>query len=104
MAFYWTAGQLPEFAGVPKDRREAVLEAAVFSLPITWKSLGVVVGAMVPMVALGLALAHALGTWVVCCWLPAAVFLLNAVLVNLARPRIRALVRTVQHRREGASP
>jgi len=93
MAIYWRTGHLPEFAGVPKEQREEIVEAAILSLPITWRNLAVVVGAMLSMIALCLPLLLLL-PWVACCWLLACVFALHTVFLNLARPGIREIIRS----------
>jgi hypothetical protein len=68
--FYWTAGQVPELRDVPQDRREEIVEAALFSVPITPRNLAVVSGVLLPGTAAAFGLSLVPGRWVAYAWLP----------------------------------
>lgn len=61
MAIYWRPSQLPELKHVPKDMHDEVVEAALYSIPVSLPKLlcfGVV---MFPLAAVGLGLAITFG-------------------------------------------
>ena len=92
MQLYLTSKQIPDLKDLAWEQRQEIVEAAIYSLPITCKNLLVVGGVMMPLTALAVILCMLLGQWVKYVWLPLAALVLNEVFLNLAVPRIRDLL------------
>ncbi len=92
MPLYLTSKQIPELKNLAWEQRQEIVEASIYSLPITCKNLLVVGGVMMPLVTLGAILCVLLGQWAKYVWLPLAALVLNEVFLNLAAPRIREFV------------
>lgn len=93
MPLYLFSSQTPELKHLPSEEREEIVEAAVFSLPITVRGLLTFAGIVLPMTAVAFTLSFALGRWVAYAYLPVGCFVIWAVILNLAQERIRELVR-----------
>lgn len=93
MPLYLFSSQIQELKHLPSQEREEVVEAAVFSLPITLKGLLTFSGVIMPITAVALALSLILGRWIAYAYLPVACFVIWVVFLNLAQERIRELVR-----------
>ncbi len=91
---------MPELKHLPAPDREEIVEAAVFSLPITLRGLLTFAGVVMPMTAVAVAFSLALGRWVAYAYLPVGCFAIWVVLLNLAQGRIRELVRRRNERPE----
>ncbi len=93
MPLYLFSCQMPELKHLPGLEREEIVEAAVFSLPITTRSLLTCAGIALPTAGLAFGLSLVLGGWVAYAYLPMGCFVLWVVFLNLAQERIRELVR-----------
>jgi hypothetical protein len=93
MPLYVLPSQIPELKHLPSLEREDLVDAALFSVPLTPRSLLAFCGVILPFTAVGVALAFALGPWVAYFWLPLGAFVIWVVLLNLAQKRIRELAR-----------
>lgn len=93
MPLYFFSSQIPELKHLPSEEREEIVEAAVFRMPITVRSLLIFAGIVLPMTAVAFALSLVLGRWVACAYLPVGCFVIWVVFLNLAQKRIRELVR-----------
>jgi len=91
MTFYLLPSQIPELKHLPSQEREEIVEAAVFSLPITLRGLFTFSGIVLPLTAVAFALYLTFGRWVAFAYLPIGCFVIWVVILNLAYPRIRAL-------------
>jgi hypothetical protein len=94
MPFYLFSSQMPELQHLPSAEREEIVEAAIFSVPITLRGLLTFSGVVLPLTAIILALSLTLGRWVLYAYLPIGGFVIWAAFLNLARPRIRKLQQT----------
>jgi hypothetical protein len=86
------SSQMPELKHLPRPEREEVVEAAVFSLPITLRNLLTFAGAVMPPTAVAFCVSLVLGRWVAYAYLPLGGFVVWVVLLNMAQGRIRELV------------
>jgi len=93
MPLYLFSSQIPELKHLPSLEREEVVEAAVFTLPITLRGLLTFAGVVLPSTAVALGLTLILGRWVAYAYLPIGCFVIWVVFLNLAQERIRELVR-----------
>jgi hypothetical protein len=93
MPLYLFSSQMPEVKHLSSDERDEIVEAAVFSVPITVRGLLTFAGAVMPLTAVAFALSLVLGGWVVCAYLPVGCFVISVVFLNLAQGRIRELVK-----------
>jgi hypothetical protein len=87
------SSQMPDLKRLPCEEREKVVEAAVFSLPITLRGLLTFACAVMPMTAVAVALSLGFGRWVAYASLPIGCFVIWVVFLNLAQERIWELVR-----------
>jgi hypothetical protein len=84
---------MPELKHLPAPERGEIVEAAVFSVPITVRGVLTFAGILLPLTAVALGLSLVLGRWVAYAYLPVGGFVVRLVLLNLAQGRIRKLVR-----------
>jgi hypothetical protein len=93
MPLYLFSSQMPELKHLPSLEREEIVEAAVFSLPITLRGLLTFSGVILPMTAFAFALSLILGRWVAYACLPVGHFVICVVFLNLAQEQIRELLK-----------
>jgi hypothetical protein len=93
MPLYLFPSQMPALKHLPSLEREEIVEAAVFSLPITVRGLLTFAGIVLPLTAVAFHLSLLLGRWVAYAYLPVGCFGICVAFLNLAQGRIRALVR-----------
>ena len=84
---------MPERKHLPSPEWEEIVEAALFSLPITLRGLLTFAGVVMPMTAVAFGLSLVLGRSVAYACLPVSCFVIWVVFLNLAQERIRGLVR-----------
>jgi hypothetical protein len=95
MKLYLTSWQMPELTSLPADVRCEIVDAAINSIPITSRNSGLVGGYLATLAALGSRLTEFVGHGTVFFWLPLGVVGLNVLLLNMARPHIAELLRTL---------
>jgi hypothetical protein len=103
MPLYLFSCQVPELKHLPCDEREEIVEAAVFGIPTTVRGLLTVSGVVMPTTAAAFGLSLVFGRWVVYAYLPIGSFVLWVLFLNMARQRIRELVRTKEQQSAGSS-
>jgi hypothetical protein len=84
MPLYLFSSQIPELKHLPSQEREEIVEAAVFSLPITLRGVLTFAGIVMPMTALAFGLSLVLGRWVAYAYLPIGCFVIWEAFLNLA--------------------
>jgi hypothetical protein len=92
LPLYLFSSQMPELEHLPSPEREEIVEAAVFSLPITLRGLLTFAAVIMPMTAVAFAISLVLGRWVGFALLPIGCFVIWVVFLNLAQERIAPLV------------
>lgn len=92
MPVYLFSSQIPELKHLPIDKREALVDTAIFGLPVSVRNLLTVAGVVLPMTIAALALAFTFGRWVVYVYLPLGGFVIWTVFLNLAREKLQELV------------
>ena len=93
MPLYLLSSQMPELKPLPNLEREEIVQAAVFSLPVTLRGLLTFAGVVFPMTGVALWLSLVLGRWVAYAYLPAGCFVIWVVFLSLPHGRIGGVVR-----------
>jgi hypothetical protein len=102
MRIYWLPSRLPELKHLPKEVQEEIVEAALYSIPITSQGLLSFACVVFPVVFAGLALAINFGLWIKYLYLLVCIPFVWVWHLNVARPRIRELVKEIE-RKDGDS-
>jgi hypothetical protein len=98
MAIYLRQSQLPELKDIPRDMHDDIVEAAIFSIPISLRNLLLVGLVILPLAATGVWLATVFGNWVQLLYLLLGLPSLWLWFLNAARPRIVQIVQEMNLR------